>query len=159
MILLRLVAIVAVSLLLSAQSTESGFDDTLDEAFGKDTLVISADRHACWLFDVYVASTRAQQLRGLMYVRELPETTGMIFIYRRADIRSMWMKNTYLSLDMVFIRGDGTVANVIRNTPTLSLESQASTEPVNYVLELKAGVTERLSIGPDSRIVFTHLDQ
>ena len=154
----RLAVIVLAWLALTAQTGDNGFDDSLDEAFGRDTLIISADRHACWFFDIYVASTRAQQMRGLMHVRELPEFTGMIFIYAQAGIRSMWMKNTYIPLDMLFIRGDGTVANVIADTTPLSLESRRSAEPVNFVLELNAGVAARLDIGEQSRIVFTNLE-
>ncbi|HEX9852471.1 MAG TPA: DUF192 domain-containing protein, partial [Woeseiaceae bacterium] len=66
---------------------------------------------------------------------------------------SMWMKNTYIPLDMVFIRGDGRVSSVARNTEPLSLRSVSSTEPVNYVLELNAGVTQRLSIDAGSLLV------
>lgn len=155
MIIFRIVVIVTSALLLSAQTAEEG---TLDEAFGKDVLVISADEHACWKFDVYVASTRAQSMRGLMHVRELPEFTGMIFIYREAGVRSMWMKNTYIPLDMLFIRGDGKVSSVATHTTPLSLESVSAIEPVNFVLELNAGVTEKLTIGPESRIIFTSID-
>ena len=97
-------------------------------------------------------------MRGLMHVRSLPEFTGMIFIYRQAGIRSMWMKNTYIPLDMLFIRGDGSVASVIENTTPLSLESRRSAEPVNFVLELNGGMAARLDIGEQSRIVFTNLD-
>jgi uncharacterized membrane protein (UPF0127 family) len=155
---LRVTGIALAWLLLTAQTGDRGFDDTLDEAFGTDTLIISADRHACWFFDIYVAGNRAQQMRGLMHVRELPDFTGMIFIYQQAGIRSMWMKNTYIPLDMLFIRGDGTVSSVIENTTPLSLESRRSIEPVNFVLELNAGMAERLEIGDQSRIVFTNLD-
>lgn len=158
MTIFRIIAIVTGWLLLTAQTGDDGFEDTLDEAFGKETLVISADAHACWLFDVYVASTRAQQMRGLMHVRELPEFTGMIFIYRQAGIRSMWMKNTYIPLDMLFIRGDGTVSSIVQHTTPLSLKSVASVEDVNFVLELNAGVTDKLDIGTASRIVFTHME-
>lgn len=156
--LVRIAGVLSAWLLLSAQAGDSGFSDTLDEAFGRDTLVISADEYACWFFDVYVASDRAQQMRGLMHVRDLPEFTGMIFIYRQAGVRSMWMKNTYIPLDMVFIRGDGSVSSVIANTTPLSLESRSAVEPVNYVLELNAGVTARLRIGAMSRIVFTNIE-
>ena len=81
MTLLRIFAIICVGFLLSGQTSEDG---DLDAAFGTDTLVISADKHACYLFNIYVASTREQQMRGLMHVRDLPEFTGMIFIYRQA---------------------------------------------------------------------------
>jgi uncharacterized membrane protein (UPF0127 family) len=153
--LLRISAIVCIGLLLSGQSSE---ESDLDSAFPKDTLIISADEHACYLFDIYVASSRAQQMRGLMHVRNLPEMTGMIFIYRRAGTRSMWMKNTYIPLDMLFIKGDGMVSSVATDTVPLSLDSVASIESVNYVLELNAGVTAKLGIGTESRIIFTNLD-
>jgi uncharacterized membrane protein (UPF0127 family) len=155
MTLLRIFAIICVGFLLSGQTSEDG---DLDAAFGTDTLIISADKHACYLFNIYVASTREQQMRGLMHVRDLPEFTGMIFIYRQAGIRSMWMKNTYIPLDMLFIRGDGTVSSVVSDTVPLTLDSVAAIEPVNFVLELNAGVTARLGIGTNSRIVFTNLE-
>lgn len=149
---------IGIALLQGAGAAFGAPADDLDDAFGKDTLVISADSNACWLFDVYVASTRAQQMRGLMHVRELPAFTGMIFVYPQADIRSMWMKNTYLPLDMLFIRGDGTVASVAAHTTPLSLASVSSSEPVNFVLELNAGMTAKLDIGTDSRIIFGHVE-
>ena len=64
----------------------------------------------------------------------------------------MWMKNTYIPLDLVFARADGTVSSVIHDTQPLSLESQKSIEPVNYVLELNAGAARRLNIGRKSRL-------
>jgi len=83
---------------------------------------------------------------------------GMIFVYRQADIHSMWMKNTYIPLDMLFIRGDGTISSVSANTVPLTLDSVGSIEPVNFVLELNAGVTAKHGIGTESRIIFTNLD-
>ncbi len=155
MTLLRITAIVITGLLLSGQASQDG---DLDSAFSTDMLIISADEHACYVFDIYVASSRPQQMRGLMHVRELPEMTGMIFIYRQPGIRSMWMKNTYIPLDMLFIRGDGMVSSVAANTVPQSLDSVASTEPVNYVLELNAGVTAKLGIGTESQIIFAYLE-
>ena len=155
MTLLRITAIVFLGLLLSGQASQ---DSDLDSVFSRDTLIISADEHACYFFDIYVASSRPQQMRGLMNVRELPEMTGMIFVYRQAEIHSMWMKNTYIPLDMLFIRGDGTVSSVAANTVPLTLDSVASIEPVNYVLELNGGVTAKLGIGTASQVIFTYLE-
>jgi len=146
------IPVILVTSTLSAQQPANL--PSLDDAFGKDSLIIAADEHACYFFDIYVAEDRAQQMRGLMYVRDLPPFTGMIFVYRPASVRSMWMKNTYISLDMLFIRGDGTVSSVVANTEPLTLKSVSSTEPVNYVLELNAGTTERLNIGTDSQVFF-----
>ena len=125
----------------------------LDEAFGKATMVISASSLACYRFDLWLARERPQQTRGLMFVRDLPDDTGMLFIYPEPGRRSMWMKNTYLPLDMLFIREDGTVSSVVSNTEPLSLRSISSEEPVTYVLELNAGITERLGIVPGDRIL------
>ena len=87
-----------------------------------------------------------------MHVRELPATTGMLFVYERDAILSMWMKNTFISLDMLFVRADGTVASIVRDTEPRSLRSVAASEPVRYVLELNAGVTARLGIDAGSRL-------
>lgn len=132
--------------------------DDLDSAFAKSHIVIEADEYACHHFEVYLAETWPQQRRGLMYVRELPPRTGMLFLYAEPGRRSMWMKNTYISLDMLFIRGDGTVESIARNTRPLSLQSISSGEPVVYVLELNAGTTRKLSIGTDSRIHLASTD-
>ncbi len=126
----------------------------LDEAFERGELVVISDDGESLRFDVYLAQDFEQQRRGLMFVRHLPQTTGMLFIYDREDVRSMWMKNTYLSLDMVFARADGSVSSVVHNTEPLSLRPIASREPVKYVLELNAGVARRLRIGADSRLLW-----
>ncbi len=149
--LTRVVAILCLGVLLSGQASEDG---DLDAAFDKDRLVIQASEHACYVFDVYLAFSRAQQTRGLMFVRYLPEFTGMLFVYPQARVVSMWMKNTYIPLDMLFIRADGSIANIVTNTIPLSLESVAAIEPLNYALELNAGVTERLGIDTESRVYF-----
>jgi len=151
---MRILATIGVALLLSAQQPPP---ESLDEFFGRDSIVISAESSGCWFFDVYVASERAQQMRGLMFVRELPDFTGMIFVYRQAGIRSMWMKNTYIPLDMLFVKGDGTVSSVAADTTPHSLESVASREPVNFVIELNAGMAARLGVGAGSRVIFSHV--
>lgn len=126
----------------------------LDEAFERGELVVINDAGEPLRFDVYLAQDSEQQRRGLMFVRRLPQTAGMLFIYDSEDIRSMWMKNTYLSLDMVFARADGTVSSVVHDTEPLSLRSISSREPVRYVLELNAGVARRSRIGAASRLLW-----
>jgi uncharacterized membrane protein (UPF0127 family) len=145
----RIIAILCLSFLLSAQSSEDG---DLDAAFAKDVLVIAASEHACYVFDVYLAMTPQQRTRGLMFVRHMPQFTGMLFVYPRASVLSIWMKNTYIPLDILFIRADGSIANIWTHTEPLSLASLRSIEPLNYALELNAGVTERLGIDTDSHV-------
>jgi len=124
----------------------------LDEAFAKGTLVIHASAHACHRIDIYVAQTAAQRARGLMYVRSLPQSTGMLFLYEAEGFLSMWMKNTFIPLDILFVRADGSVSSIAYDTEPQSLKSIAALEPVRYVLELNAGVAENLSIDQYSRL-------
>ena len=125
----------------------------LDSYFETDTLIVEADDGTRHRFDVYLATDYEQQRRGLMFVREMAPNRGMLFVYGRAERRSMWMKNTYLSLDMIFARRDGTVSSIAHDTEPLSLATISSTEPVAYVLELNAGTARRLNIGRNSRII------
>jgi uncharacterized membrane protein (UPF0127 family) len=127
--------------------------EPLEQAFESDVLVIVA-RDACYRFDIYLALNAQQQRRGLMFVREMPERTGMLFVYPDANYRSMWMRNTYISLDMVFARRDGGIANIASDTVPLSEKSITSSEPVSFVLELNAGTARRLSIDEDSRLIW-----
>lgn len=151
MIVARIVTILALGALLSGQSAPQ-LD--LETDFDQSVLVISANENACYVFSVYLALERAQQMQGLMFVRDLPEMTGMLFGYARPGMRSMWMKNTYIPLDILFIRADGSVSSIARHTEPHSLESIRAIEPVTYVLELNAGLTEKLGIDNESQVYF-----
>ena len=148
----------AAAVLLCLLAGASSANPDLDAAFERDVLVVSAGRFACHRLDVYLATNDRQRARGLMHVRELPPRTGMLFIYEEDAYLSMWMKNTLISLDMIFARGDGTVASVVRNTEPLSLRSVAATEPVRFVLELNAGIAARLDIDENARLLVPHGD-
>jgi uncharacterized membrane protein (UPF0127 family) len=127
--------------------------ESLEEEFASDVLVIVA-RDSCYRFDIYLAVSMPQQRRGLMFVRHLPERTGMLFVYPDENYRSMWMKNTYISLDMVFARSDGSITNIALDTVPLSEKTVTSSEPAMFVLELNAGTTQRLSIDDNSRLIW-----
>ena len=129
-------------------------DEALDAAFAKDVLIIQASEHACYRFDIWLALERPQQMRGLMHVRSMPATAGMLFVYNEADYHSMWMKNTFISLDIAFARADGSISNIVADTEPLSLRSISSTTAVRYVLELNAGTAARMSIDEHSRLLW-----
>ena len=141
------------SFLVVLLTVSSASAQEIDERFDRDVLVIDAET-ACLRFDIYLAITRQQQTRGLMFVYELPATSGMLFVYERNGPRSMWMRNTYIPLDIAFARDDGSIINIVRDTVPMSERSISATEPAMYVLELNAGVTEALSIGPGSRLLW-----
>jgi len=154
-ILLILAVLVTLATACEPQPVSAGKNGAgLDAIFDKDRLVIINNNGESYEFDVYIAAEFEQQRRGLMFVRELPEMSGMLFVYERDSMHSMWMKNTYIPLDMIFARSDGTVSSVIHDTKPRSLESQISIEPVRYVLELNAGTARRYNIGRRSRLIW-----
>jgi uncharacterized membrane protein (UPF0127 family) len=132
-------------------------DTELDADFARTPLVVDSNGLGCYFFDTYLALSRAQQTRGLMFVRELPESVAMIFIYREAGIRSMWMKNTYIPLDILFIDVDGSVVSAAEHTEPLSLESIQSAAPAIAVLEINAGLVEKFRLGPGSRVLLSDI--
>ena len=151
-------ALIGVPACKAPAETKAAAAASLEENFERGLLLIEADDGAQLEFDIYLAVDYEQQRRGLMFVRQLPERSGMLFVYDEDEVHSMWMKNTYISLDLVFIRGDGTVASVIRDAQPLSDQTLSSTEPVSYVLELNAGVTRRYNIGRGSKISWESVD-
>jgi uncharacterized membrane protein (UPF0127 family) len=98
------------------------------------------------MFTVEIADTDALRARGLMFRQRLPEDRGMLFDFGTPRQVSMWMKNTYISLDMLFIREDGTIAYIAENTVPKSLDTVGVSEPVIAVLELVGGSAKRLGI-------------
>jgi len=103
-------------------------------------------------FTVEVAVTPSQRAQGLMYRRKLAGDAGMLFDYGRTQPAAMWMKNTYIPLDMLFIAGDGRVVRIAERTVPQSLAVVGSGEPVRAVLELKGGSAARLGIKPGDRV-------
>ncbi len=121
------------------------------EGFPKSSLeiVAGAERHR---FRVEMAVTPEQHAQGLMWRRKLAADAGMLFDYGQVQLTMMWMKNTYIPLDMLFIAGDGTIVNIARNTEPLSLKAIPSAGPVRGVLEVPAGTVERLGIKAGDRV-------
>ena len=124
----------------------------LDRDLKKSSLIVSTSKKTCYLLSIWVAHSIKEKARGLMYVRNMPEQSGMLFVYTESDQRSMWMKNTYIPLDIIFIKNSETISSIARNTEPLSLKNIRSTEPVNYVLEINAGMTKKMGIVPNDKV-------
>jgi uncharacterized protein len=103
-------------------------------------------------FAVEMAVTPEDQAKGLMFRRELPEGQGMLFDFQREQPTTFWMKNTYVSLDMIFIRADGRILRIAENTVPLSEALVPSGGPVRAVLEVVAGTAKKLGIAPGDRV-------
>ncbi len=103
-------------------------------------------------FTVELAVTPEQRARGLMFRQNLAADAGMLFDFGAPGKVAMWMKNTLISLDMIFIRSDGIIANISSDTVPMSLSPVPSNGPVRGVLELRAGTAARLGIRPGDRV-------
>ena len=110
----------------------------------------AAGRHR---FVVEVAETYDQRQRGLMFRRELARDTGMLFHFGEESRLAMWMKNTFIPLDMLFVNKHGIIHRVVENTTPLSLKTIPGGAPTLVVVELNAGVTHQLGITVGDRLI------
>jgi uncharacterized membrane protein (UPF0127 family) len=103
-------------------------------------------------FSVELAETDQEKATGLMFRKELADGKGMLFDFNIEQPISMWMKNTYIPLDMIFIRNDGRVSRIAENTEPMSLKVIPSGGPARAVLEVIAGTARKYGIAPGDRI-------
>ncbi len=113
------------------------------------TIVTSMGR---FRFEAEIADTPETRTRGLMFRRSMGENEGMLFDFKFDQPISMWMRNTYIPLDMIFILADGRVNAIAENTKPLSRDIIPSQGPVRYVLEVVAGTAKRIGLRPGDRI-------
>jgi uncharacterized membrane protein (UPF0127 family) len=104
------------------------------------------------VFSVEMATTDEERTQGLMYRKELPDGKGMLFDFSPEQQISMWMKNTYIPLDMIFIRADGRILRIAENTEPHSLKIISSGGPAKGVLEVIAGTAQKYGIAPGDRV-------
>ncbi len=123
------------------------------QRFERDTLSIETGGGERHRFEVELALTGAQQAQGLMYRRSLAADAGMLFLYRGAGMLSMWMKNTTVPLDMLFIAPDGRVVHIAERTVPHSLETVSSRFAASAVLEVNGGTVARLGVQPGDRVL------
>ena len=100
------------------------------------------------VFSVEMATTEQEKTTGLMYRKELPEGKGMLFDFSPEQEVSMWMKNTYIPLDMIFIRADGRILRIAENTEPLSTKIIPSRGLAKGVLEVIGGTAQKYGIQP-----------
>jgi uncharacterized membrane protein (UPF0127 family) len=112
------------------------------------------DDRVCYNVDVMKTDEELQ--KGLMWVKNMPENEGMLFDFRRFDTKmlSMWMKNTYISLDMIFIGCDNKVKDIYKKAKPLSLERINSNTDFCYVLEINGGLADKKNITIGDNINF-----
>ena len=102
--------------------------------------------------DLEIADTEYERQLGLMNRKEMKENEGMLFIFPRQDYQSFWMRNTLISLDIMFVNDQKKIVTIHKNTKILSDTSYPSTEPSTYVVETIAGFTDRHNIKVGDKI-------
>ena len=103
-------------------------------------------------FNVELAVTEDEREKGLMFRKDVPDGYGMLFDFKQDQMVTMWMKNTYVSLDMIFIKHDGRIARIAENTTVLSEDIIQSGQPVRAVLEVVAGTAKKYGIAPGDKV-------
>jgi len=136
------VALIAVVAVLAGPQARAASFSTLE----------IATKTGVHIFSVEMATTSEEKEKGLMYRRELADGKGMLFDFSPEQQISMWMKNTYISLDMIFIRADGRVLRIAENTEPESTRIITSGGLARGVLEVPAGTAQKYGIAPGDRV-------
>ncbi len=139
---LTLAALAALSIFTAVAGRAAAEFEPLEIATQKGVVVL----------EVEVARTPETRSSGLMFRTSLPDRQGMLFDFEEDQPVFMWMKNTYIPLDMLFIRSDGTIARIAEMTTPLSTQTISSGEPVRAVLEIAGGAAAQLGIAPGDHV-------
>ena len=134
------------------QDVKPASAQSVSQQVALEKLVI-ASRSGEQIFQVEVMRTMDERARGLMFRRYLPPDRGMLFDFAVEAQVAMWMKDTFIPLDMVFIRKDGTISQIAENTEPHSTRTIASNEPVYAVLELNSGISARLGFQTGDKVI------
>ena len=114
--------------------------------FSASKVAIVTKSGDAYAFSVEVAETDEQKATGLMFRKELPEKSGMLFINENEAVTDMWMKNTFIPIDILFINADGVIVKIHRNAVPESTSIISSDIPVKGVLEIGGGLADKFGI-------------
>jgi len=117
--------------------------------------IIRIENNSTIKLDIEIADNEAERMRGLMDRQNLPDNAGMLFIFQNDEPRSFWMKNTFISLDIIYINSNKEIVSIQKYTQPKSTYSIPSEKPAMYVLEVNAGFTDKYGIKPGDKIGFS----
>ena len=149
---LTIMVVVLLSSMTAGYFSDARADSGAPQPVGPLTPLVIETAEAKASFSVELADTPERQARGLMFRTELPPDRGMLFDFGERQWPSMWMKNTLIPLDMVFIRADGRILRIAESTTPLSRTIVPSGGAVRFVLELPAGAARRHGIAPGDKV-------
>jgi len=155
--LASLFLLLAFGLLALAGCASDSADPSPEEGFEVEGALafLTPDGDTLRTIDVDIADTDAERKRGLMRQRSLGYDRGMLFIFDSVDEGGMWMRNTPLPLDIVFVAPDSQVINIARRTTPFSEESIEPAAPRNFVVEVRAGFADRFGLTDSTRVRWT----
>lgn len=150
------VILAIMSIMGCTKSDQTGPPVATDIEFRPDGILdfIRPDSSIVTRIGIEIAESVEAQAQGLMYRRSLPNRGGMMFIDPEPSMRSFWMKNTSLSLDIIFVDESGEIVNIVKRTTPFSEDFIFSKGPAQYVVEVRAGFTDKFSITELDRITW-----
>lgn len=153
----RLLLLVAVLVMTACTADAPDPAPTGEPTFTKDgTLTfLRPDSSAIVTIDIEIADTDAKRETGLMRRRSMAYDKGMLFIFDTVEAGGMWMKNTPLPLDMIFVNANGHVVDIVERTKPFSLDSITPDAPRKYTIEVRAGFVNRYGVTDSTRITWT----
>ncbi|MCX7832866.1 MAG: DUF192 domain-containing protein [Ignavibacteria bacterium] len=104
--------------------------------------------------DIEVADKDSSRIMGLMYRKSMDENQGMLFVFPKEEYQSFWMKNTYISLDIVYVNSEKEIVKIYKNTIPRSINSLPSEKKSQYVIEVIGGYTDKHNIKEGDKINF-----
>ena len=128
-----------------------------DIEFTRSVLSVRTKTGGVFKFNVELAATSEQKSRGLMFRRDMAADAGMLFLYNRDRVVTMWMANTFFPLDILFIKAGGRIARIASNTIPQSRDVISSRQRVRAVLELNAGTARLLGISVGDEVAYKAL--
>lgn len=124
---------------------------------GELTFISGKEKKEIRKIDIEIASNDSARMKGLMFRKSMEDTKGMLFIFEVPEVHSFWMKNTIMSLDIIFINENKEIVKIHKNTKPFSTESLPSVKPSIYVVEVQAGFTDKYKIKEGDKIEFNKL--
>jgi uncharacterized membrane protein (UPF0127 family) len=137
-------------------SLKDAFKPSAAANFISGSLVIHTQKGDAHGFNVQVANTPSTRTQGLMDQKNLPQNQGMLLIFENTKILGLWMKNTYIPLDMIFINQSGVIIEIVSNTKPLSTHSIIAPESTFAVLEINAGLADKLNVTVGDKVVYKY---
>ena len=124
--------------------------------FKKQGILIfySSNRDSITQINIEIAENEKDQQMGLMFRNSMSDSIGMLFIFQSQELRNFWMKNTYLSLDIIFVNSQNEIVKIQSNTEPLTEDLYPSERPAQFVVEVNSGFTEKFKIQEGDRIQF-----